>query len=106
MTGPEVTAAMKAEDVDAALVERASNALSMLRHGIPGEYSDHTRTEVRHALAAVLPEAYAEAIEHVAKRISPNSGIGLADGATRGDVAVWLLEYAAALRSKSGEVAS
>jgi hypothetical protein len=60
--GVEVTAAMKAEDVDAALVEKASNALSMLRHGIPGEYSDHTRTEVRHALAAVVPEIQAQAL--------------------------------------------
>lgn len=55
MTGPEVTAAMKDEDVDAGLVEKASNALSMLRHGIPGEYSDHTRTEMRRALAVALP---------------------------------------------------
>lgn len=59
--------------------------------------------KARRALAAVLPLAYAEAIEHVAKRISPNSGIGLADGATRGDVAVWLLEYATALRGNVTE---
>lgn len=59
--------------------------------------------KARRALAAVLPLAYAEAMEHAAKRISPYSGIGLAHGATRGDVAVWLLEYAAAIRGNATE---
>lgn len=63
MTHDEVTAAMKAEDVDAALVEKAAQALSMLRHGMPDVYAASTRAEVRVALAAVLPlhEATVEA---------------------------------------------
>lgn len=66
MTGPEVTAAMKAEDVDPGLVEKACRAVW------PEAWSetDHERFEedfyvesrdvVRHALAAVLPEVKRE----------------------------------------------
>lgn len=75
MTGPEVTAAMKAEDVDPALVEAACSARwdaqgstftgysgdvartwDALAALFPTEAENHRAVE-RHALAAVLPDA-------------------------------------------------
>lgn len=84
MTGPEVTAAMKAEDVDAGLVEKAARAAyyadpfyrsvfgKMLepREVLPWDELDladiqELRTNARHALAAVLPEIQAQALQEL-----------------------------------------
>lgn len=84
MTGPEVTAAMKAEDVDAGLVERACRARwdatgsefrgyngdvartwDALAALFPVEAEVHREHE-RHALAAVLPEIQAQARKELA----------------------------------------
>lgn len=63
MTGPEVTAAMKTEDVDAALVERAKVAVREQVEATPGHVSDRLAERIaRHALAAVLPEIQAQAL--------------------------------------------
>lgn len=68
MTGPEVTAAMKAKDVDAALVEKALAAAFRMPDGYaeahPGVMSDLKVAygdQYRAALAAVLPEIQAQA---------------------------------------------
>ena len=89
MTGPEVTAAMKAEDVDAALVEKAARAMWSIPPQDPDsalawpswdvavERADaglwdlpqmvaDTRNLARHALAAVLPEIVAKAYRDAA----------------------------------------
>lgn len=61
MTGPEVTAAMKAEDVDAGLVERAAEAAcnadaTWAHHDATDDHPcSACRRHARHALAAVLP---------------------------------------------------
>ena len=48
----------------------------------------------------MLAAAKADALKEAAELIEPFSGIGLANGATRGDVARWLRERAAKLVTK------
>lgn len=85
MTGPEVTAAMAAEDVDAALVEKAARAMWNAQTRQPWQQIDdgdewpswidlvtrrRLREKVRHALAVVLPEVQAQAVKRErAKRL-------------------------------------
>jgi hypothetical protein len=62
MTGSEVTAAMKAEDVPAELVEKAADAMADAYDQITqDEISTMHQIEARAALAAVLPEVRAQA---------------------------------------------
>lgn len=80
MTGPEVTAAMKAEDVDAGLVEKAARAVwnsdpAVIDGDVQdwdapdidfGDINEAVRNEerqtMRHALAAVVPVIQAQAL--------------------------------------------
>lgn len=84
MTGPEMMAAMKAEDVDAALVEKAARAVwnsdpAVIDGDVQdwdapdidfGDINEAVRDEerqtMRHALAAVLPEIQAQALRDAA----------------------------------------
>lgn len=71
MTGPEVTAAMKAEDVDAGLVARAEAAREDALRKWHIKFRAGQQTEPGHvlgmraALAAVMPEIQAQAWEPV-----------------------------------------
>ena len=56
-------------------------------------------------LASVRRDAQADALEEVANLIEPMSGIGLANGAPRSDVAEWVRRRAAAIR-RTGETNS
>jgi hypothetical protein len=85
-TGPEATAAMKAEDVDAGLVEKAARAqyaadpyIHLDDGPIGWEWLDHPdRQELlrgaRHALAAVLPEVQAQALRDAADELATCPG--------------------------------
>lgn len=78
MTGPEVTAAMKAEDVDAAWVEKAAQAMYEIDERSVGTLDLHPWSDViedhketwrvmaRHALAATLPLIVAKAFQDAA----------------------------------------
>lgn len=63
MTGPEVTAAMEAEGVDAALVEKFANALGLAY--VAEQMPEYARN-LRLGLAAVLPEIQAQALRDAA----------------------------------------
>lgn len=102
MTGPEATAAMKAEDVDPALVEAACRARWDTEGSVfTGHFGDVARTwdalaalfpaeaEVRrtverHTLAAVLPEIQAQALRDAADRLHART-----DGVNREGTKGW-----------------
>lgn len=90
MTGPEVMAAMKAEDVDAGLVEKAMWAVAgeqpaCAECGENGPAAcvyckDEAEKYARHALAAVLPEIQAQALEAARDMLVAASDRGLEAG--------------------------
>jgi len=71
--------------------------------GFSSQNIDERRQLLKRILEAAAPHmnagAIAEALKEAAELIEPFSGIGLANGATRGDVARWLKARAEDIRT-------
>ena len=85
------------EAVEAAAEEIMSAAFGQ---ELPEAPLDLARAALEAAAPIIRAEAAAEALREAADLIEPFSGIGLANGATRADIAAWLRARAAAVKGE------
>jgi len=68
-------------------------------HDIDATWRDHMAAALAAAGYGPVKEAQAGALREAADLVEPFSGIGMANGATRGEVAAWLRARAAAIEA-------
>jgi hypothetical protein len=91
--------------IPAEAVEAAAKALAeeMQSEYLPEAWMHIARAALEAASPGIAREALANELVELAELIEPYSGIGLANGATRSEVAQWIRNRAAEYRSIHGD---